>query len=63
MKTSNKMIMQATLYTNITPKFKFQTTPKQRYNKNHKTANKTRDTKKAVKKHTEQQNEGKKRKD
>ena len=45
MKTSNKMIIQATLYTNITPKFKFQTTPKQRYN--------TRDTKKAVKKHTE----------
>ena len=41
--------MQATLYTNISPKFKFQKTQIQRYNKNHKTANKTRDTKKLPK--------------
>ena len=41
--------MQATLYTNISPKFKFQKAPKQRYNKNHKTENKTQDIKKLSK--------------
>ena len=42
---SDKTIMQATLYTNLVPKFKFQKTEKPRYTKNHKHTIKSRYTK------------------
>ena len=38
---SDKTIMQATLYTNLVPKFKFLKTEKPRYTKNHKHTSKT----------------------
>ena len=50
MKTSNTMIMQATLYTIVILKFKFQINQNQRYIKNHKSANNTRDTNKSCQK-------------
>ena len=42
---SDKTIMQATLYTNQVPKFKFQKTEKPSYTKNHNLTTKTRDIK------------------
>ena len=42
---SDKTIMQATLYTNQVPKFKFKKTEKSSYTKNHNLTTRTRDIK------------------